>query len=517
MPPTRSNSCSWSTRRSFACSAGEQVADLVQEERPSRRELEPTRLLALGARECATLVSEQLGLEERLGKGRAVHGDERPVGASRSRGGRPRDQLLAGPALARDQDRRVGRRDLGRQGQRRPERGGLADEAVESVALVEGLTKGFHAALELTGPELETGQSPLLLAEPLVLDREDQLGRDAAGDLHVGGVEPGRLALREVERAAHLVAEPQRDHEDRTTAVVDDEPVPGQARVQLQAGVVHQDWFTGSDAWRRRRRAQGHALRRLDDGRLVELGQDLGFAAALVQESRAHEVEVERRAHRLREPVEDVPDVQTSGQGAGQAIQRHEALAAAPFALVEDLALDEGADEVGDSTQEDELRVRVSSRFEAGGDEGADDSIGPAKGHREERPDPGLEHPAFDGIGRDVAGVGPDVVHAHALPGERGADPPLGDHVSPSRVEVGRVVTLVHGELRRGVLREDGERATIVLAVVDHEPVMRDQVLDALRERPQEAPGVEAILHRPADGLDRREEIGQVASRPPCT
>ncbi len=46
---------------------GRQVPDLVQEERPSRRELEPTRLLAIGARECAALVSEQLGLEERLG------------------------------------------------------------------------------------------------------------------------------------------------------------------------------------------------------------------------------------------------------------------------------------------------------------------------------------------------------------------------------------------------------------------------------------------------------------------
>jgi hypothetical protein len=70
-------------------------------------------------------------------------------------------------------------------------------------------------------------------------------------------------------------------------------------------------------------------------------------------------------------------------------------------------------------------------------------------------------------------------------------------------------VTLVQGELRRGVLREDGERAAVVLEVVDHEPIMRNEVLDALRERRQEAPGVEAILHRPADGLDRREEIGE--------
>ena len=422
---------------------------------------------------------------------------------------RPATSSLPVPLSPVIEDRRVGRRDLGRQGQRRPECGSLPDEAVESVALVERLAEGFHAALELTGPELETGQSPLLLAEPLVLDREDQLGRDAAGDLHVGGVEPGRLALAEVERTPHLVAEPQRDHENRTAPVVDDEPVPGEPRIELQPGVVHQHWLTGSDAGAEGDVLQEHALRRLDDRRLVELGEDLGFAAALVQESRPHEVEVERRPHGLRESVEDVPDVETSGQGAGQAIQRHEALATAPFALVEDLALDEGADEVGDSTQEGELRVRVSSRFETGRDEGADDSIGPAKWHREERPDPGLEHPALEGVGRSVAGVGPDVVHAHALPGERRADPPLGDDIPASGVEVGRVVPLVHGECRRGMLREDRERAAVVLEVVDHEPIVRDQVLNALRERSQEPSGVEAVLHRLTDGLDRREEIGQ--------
>ena len=63
-----------------------------------------------GAGERALLVAEQLGLEQRLRNRRAVDRDERAVGARAERVQRPREQLLAGAALAFEQHGRVGRR-----------------------------------------------------------------------------------------------------------------------------------------------------------------------------------------------------------------------------------------------------------------------------------------------------------------------------------------------------------------------------------------------------------------------
>ena len=46
VPPTRSNSRSWSTRSSLICVAGEQVADLVEEDRAAVGQLEAALALA---------------------------------------------------------------------------------------------------------------------------------------------------------------------------------------------------------------------------------------------------------------------------------------------------------------------------------------------------------------------------------------------------------------------------------------------------------------------------------------
>ena len=72
----------------------------------------------MGAGERALLVAEQIGLDERLGDGGRVDGDEGPVTPRALMVDGPRDQLLAGSALAGDQD-----------GGRRP--GDLRDQAVE--------------------------------------------------------------------------------------------------------------------------------------------------------------------------------------------------------------------------------------------------------------------------------------------------------------------------------------------------------------------------------------------------
>src|SRR5262245_44767089 len=90
-----------------------QGADLVEEQRAAVGELEAAELLGVRAGEGALLVAEQLRLDQRLGDRRHVDGHERLPAALAPRVDRPRYQLLAGAALARDQDGRRRRGDLG--------------------------------------------------------------------------------------------------------------------------------------------------------------------------------------------------------------------------------------------------------------------------------------------------------------------------------------------------------------------------------------------------------------------
>src|SRR5262249_58452209 len=80
--------------------------DLVQEERPAVRLREEAALLLDRAGERAALVPEELRFEKRLGQRAAVDRDELLLLADRGVVDRPRDQLLARSALARQEDRR---------------------------------------------------------------------------------------------------------------------------------------------------------------------------------------------------------------------------------------------------------------------------------------------------------------------------------------------------------------------------------------------------------------------------
>src|SRR5262249_35978547 len=81
-----------------------EVPDLVEENRPTVRELELSGLRLMGAREGPSLVAEELGLEELLGHGRAVHLHERLYPAGREVVNRACDDVLAGPGLTLDED-----------------------------------------------------------------------------------------------------------------------------------------------------------------------------------------------------------------------------------------------------------------------------------------------------------------------------------------------------------------------------------------------------------------------------
>ena len=111
-PPTRSITRFCRKRSSFACSdSGMSPISSRNSVPPSAISILPMRLLHR-AGERALLVAEQLALEQLLGNRGAVDRDELAVLAAALRVHRAREQLLAGAALAQDQHRHVGRRDL---------------------------------------------------------------------------------------------------------------------------------------------------------------------------------------------------------------------------------------------------------------------------------------------------------------------------------------------------------------------------------------------------------------------
>src|SRR5439155_553 len=77
---------------------------------PAVRQLEAALAPLDGAGERTPLVAEDLALEQGLGNGRAVDRDEGPAAARRELMHGARDELLAGPAVAGDEQRRVRRR-----------------------------------------------------------------------------------------------------------------------------------------------------------------------------------------------------------------------------------------------------------------------------------------------------------------------------------------------------------------------------------------------------------------------
>src|SRR5690606_33096886 len=87
-----------------------ELADLVEEQRAAVRLLELADLVKRGTGERALDMAEQDRLEQRLRNRRAVDDDVRLVGAPAVPVDRARDEILAGAALAADQDRRVGGR-----------------------------------------------------------------------------------------------------------------------------------------------------------------------------------------------------------------------------------------------------------------------------------------------------------------------------------------------------------------------------------------------------------------------
>src|SRR5262249_5600823 len=96
-----------------------EIPDLVEEDRPAPRRLEATGLVLPRAGERAAHVSEELALEEMLGERGARDGDERALAPGAPVVDRRCQDVLAGSALAAEQDDDVRTGCLAGRGERR--------------------------------------------------------------------------------------------------------------------------------------------------------------------------------------------------------------------------------------------------------------------------------------------------------------------------------------------------------------------------------------------------------------
>ena len=332
-------------------------------------------------------------------------------------------QLLAGAALPGDEHRRVGRRDLRGAAERVPEGGGLAEDPVEAVALLQGRLQGFDAALEPPGASLGEGEPPRLVGEPLVLEREHELGGDPAGNLDVGAIEPVGPAFAQVEAAPDPLGEPEGHAQDRAPAALDDEPIARPRGIELAGGVVEEDGLPGLDPLPEREVVEQDPGRRFLDGGVVHLGQDLHLAAAGREQRHSHDVEVEHRPDLVGQAVEDLADVEARAQHPGEPLDRLEPLAAPPLAIEQDGALDEGADQVGDAGRGGGVRLGVGAQSHAGEDQRPAHAAAGVEGHEQGGAEAGLRDPSLVGVGSREAGSAVKSSTRMGSPAKTGATP----------------------------------------------------------------------------------------------
>src|SRR5437016_1943736 len=138
-------------QRDLRC--GGQVGDFIEQDGAAVRRLEATETPLQRAREGAFLVTEELGRNEGLWYGRAVHADERLRRPSRPLVNGARDELLAGTGFAEDEDRRIGRGDLRHLDQHRSQGCGRAHDLFKHRGAIDVFAQREILALRaLFGP-----------------------------------------------------------------------------------------------------------------------------------------------------------------------------------------------------------------------------------------------------------------------------------------------------------------------------------------------------------------------------
>ena len=190
VPPRRMNSFSCMTRRSLAWVSRLMRGDLVEEDGPLVGRLEEPFLQGHGAGEGALDVAEQVALEQVGRQGAAVDGDERGLGPVRVHVDGPGDELLAGAALALEEDRAPGRGGGLDEVEDVLHGLALADDVGEAEALPELVLEPDVLVLEALALEglLDGHEQELVVLERLldVVEGADLHGRDGRLDRAVG-------------------------------------------------------------------------------------------------------------------------------------------------------------------------------------------------------------------------------------------------------------------------------------------------------------------------------------------
>ena len=191
-------------------------ADLVQEERAEISHLKQALLGRNGGGERPLDVAEERGFQQIGGHGAGVHRHKRLVPARRIGVDRLGDQLLAGPALALDQNGRAGGSHLRHQVKNAQHRLAFADNVFKVVALLQRaleLDILFFRTLPGDG-RANIGQK--LFVVPRLLDKvlRSAIHRvDHVADRAVGGDHDDRqvrLALPDARQNFHAVLSRQR-------------------------------------------------------------------------------------------------------------------------------------------------------------------------------------------------------------------------------------------------------------------------------------------------------------------
>src|SRR5215813_4308599 len=205
---------------------GRQLSDLVQKERAAVSLLEPPFATRHGAGESAALVTEQFRSQQGVRNGGAVEFDQRPARARRKAMNRARDQFLARPGLASDQDCRVSRRDLLDAVQRAAYRRRIAHDLVELLAPAQLLTQHYVFLLQLVA------QFANLLVGQRIRHGHGQRSRYDLKDRQIAVSKSFRLYAAEGGHANQLFTD---NHRDRGVSA---NAAGGQAKLMLIPGFL---------------------------------------------------------------------------------------------------------------------------------------------------------------------------------------------------------------------------------------------------------------------------------------
>jgi hypothetical protein len=156
-----------------------QIADFVEKEGRAVCRFDEAALHGRRAGECAALVAEELGLEQRFGQSAAVDGDERGVGTLAACMNETREHVFARARFARDDDGRIEpRRRLGNR-----------DESAHRLAGVDERRRAFFSRRAARAMRHRSQRSVLPDEPPLLLslanDRFHLVERGRFGEIVV--------------------------------------------------------------------------------------------------------------------------------------------------------------------------------------------------------------------------------------------------------------------------------------------------------------------------------------------